>query len=71
MDVLTVRHLTQYRYTKPVWFGEHRPMLRPRESLLDFQNLRRTGLRARNKKYSVSTSKFNGVSSLVLCGSTS
>jgi len=32
MDILTVRHLTRFRYTKPVFFGEHRMMLRPRES---------------------------------------
>ena len=32
MDILTVRHLTRYRYTKPVAFGEHRMMFRPRES---------------------------------------
>ena len=32
MHVLTVRHLTRYRYAKPVKFGEHRMMFRPRES---------------------------------------
>jgi transglutaminase-like putative cysteine protease len=32
MRLLTVRHLTTYRYSKPVRFGEHRMMLRPRES---------------------------------------
>jgi transglutaminase-like putative cysteine protease len=32
MDILTVRHLTRYRYAKPVSFGEHRMMFRPRES---------------------------------------
>jgi transglutaminase-like putative cysteine protease len=32
MDILTVRHLTRYRYAKPVAFGEHRMMFRPRES---------------------------------------
>jgi transglutaminase-like putative cysteine protease len=40
MDILTVRHLTRYRYSKPVAFGEHRMMFRPRESfdqhVLDF-----------------------------------
>jgi len=40
MDILTVRHLTRYRYAKPVAFGEHRMMFRPRESfdqhVLDF-----------------------------------
>ena len=40
MDLLTVRHLTRYRYAKPVGFGEHRMMFRPRESfdqhVLDF-----------------------------------
>lgn len=32
MPVLTVHHTTRYRYRKPVAFGEHRMMLRPRES---------------------------------------
>jgi len=32
MRVLTVRHLTTYRYAEPVRFGEHRMMFRPRES---------------------------------------
>src|ERR1700743_227206 len=32
MDILTVRHLTRYRYARPVAFGEHRMMFRPRES---------------------------------------
>ena len=32
MDVITVRHRTRYRYARPVGFGEHRMMLRPRES---------------------------------------
>lgn len=31
MPILTVRHLTMYRYRQPVSFGEHRMMLRPRE----------------------------------------
>src|SRR3954471_7363604 len=31
MPILTVRHLTCYRYRQPVSFGEHRMMLRPRE----------------------------------------
>ena len=31
MAILTVRHLTTYRYRHPVAFGEHRMMLRPRE----------------------------------------
>jgi transglutaminase-like putative cysteine protease len=31
MPVLTVRHVTIYRYQQPVSFGEHRMMLRPRE----------------------------------------
>jgi len=33
MEVLTVRHLTRFRYAKPVHFGEHRMMFRPRESI--------------------------------------
>ena len=32
MPVLTVRHVTTYRYMQPVAFGEHRMMLRPRDS---------------------------------------
>jgi Transglutaminase-like superfamily/Bacterial transglutaminase-like N-terminal region len=32
MTILTVRHLTRYRYARNVSFGEHRMMFRPRES---------------------------------------
>ncbi|MBV9828183.1 MAG: transglutaminase family protein [Alphaproteobacteria bacterium] len=32
MQLLTVRHVTTYRYRQPVRFGEHRMMLRPRDS---------------------------------------
>jgi transglutaminase-like putative cysteine protease len=32
MSLLTVRHVTVYRYSEPVGFGEHRMMFRPRES---------------------------------------
>jgi transglutaminase-like putative cysteine protease len=32
MPVIRVRHLTVYRYKQPVSFGEHRLMLRPRDS---------------------------------------
>jgi len=32
MSVLQVRHRTTYRYAKPVEFGEHRLMFRPRDS---------------------------------------
>ena len=32
MPVLQIKHLTTYRYRKPVAFGEHRLMLRPKES---------------------------------------
>ena len=31
MQLLTVRHLTIYRYRRPVSFGDHRMMLRPRD----------------------------------------
>jgi transglutaminase-like putative cysteine protease len=31
MPILTVRHLTRYSYRRPVAFGEHRMMFRPRE----------------------------------------
>lgn len=32
MPVLTIDHVTTYRYREPVGFGEHRMMMRPRES---------------------------------------
>ena len=32
MTLLTVRHITTYRYREPVSFGEHRMMFRPRDS---------------------------------------
>jgi transglutaminase-like putative cysteine protease len=32
MKLLTVRHATTYRYSAPVTFGQHRLMLRPRDS---------------------------------------
>lgn len=32
MPILTVRHKTVYRYASPVVFGEHRLMIRPRDS---------------------------------------
>lgn len=32
MTILTVRHVTTYRYRRPVGFGEHRMMFRPRDS---------------------------------------
>ncbi|WP_432769849.1 MAG: transglutaminase family protein [Sphingopyxis sp.] len=32
MPLLTIRHTTEYRYRQPVIFGEHRIMMRPRES---------------------------------------
>src|SRR3984893_6433128 len=32
MPTLTIRHVTIYRYRLPVAFGEHRMMLRPRDS---------------------------------------
>src|SRR4051812_33876463 len=32
MKLLTVRHATIYRYSAPVTFGQHRLMLRPRDS---------------------------------------
>lgn len=31
MPLLTIHHKTEYRYTRPVAFGEHRVMLRPRD----------------------------------------
>ena len=32
MPVVSIRHLTRYRYRRPVAFGQHRMMFRPRES---------------------------------------
>lgn len=32
MPIVTIRHRTTYRYRNPVAFGEHRMMMRPRES---------------------------------------
>jgi transglutaminase-like putative cysteine protease len=32
MTILTVRHITTYRYRRPVAFGEHQMMFRPRDS---------------------------------------
>lgn len=32
MPILSIRHLTRYRYRKPIAFGEHRMMFRPLES---------------------------------------
>src|SRR5262249_9414099 len=32
MKILTVRHATTYRYAEPVTFGQHKLMLRPRDS---------------------------------------
>jgi hypothetical protein len=32
MTILSVRHVTAYRYAGPVRLGEHRMMLRPRDS---------------------------------------
>jgi transglutaminase-like putative cysteine protease len=32
MPILSIRHVTRYRYRKPVAFGEHRMMFRPLES---------------------------------------
>jgi transglutaminase-like putative cysteine protease len=32
MPFLTIRHVTTYRYRRPVAFGEHRMMLHPRDS---------------------------------------
>jgi transglutaminase-like putative cysteine protease len=32
MTILTVRHVTTYRYRRPVGFGEHQMMFRPRDS---------------------------------------
>lgn len=31
MPILTIHHKTEYHYARPVTFGEHRMMLRPRD----------------------------------------
>ena len=31
MPILSIEHVTSYRYYQPVAFGEHRMMLRPRD----------------------------------------
>src|SRR3954452_9280897 len=31
MSILTVRHITIYRYSEPVGFGDHRVIFRPRD----------------------------------------
>lgn len=31
MPILTIHHRTEYRYARPVFFGEHRVLLRPRD----------------------------------------
>ena len=58
MRTLTVRHVTVYRYSKPVGLGEHRMMFRPRES----HDLRlvRTGLDGMARSASLSSSLFLG-----------
>jgi len=33
MPIFTIRHITTYRYKKPVGFGEHRFLLRPRDDV--------------------------------------
>ena len=32
MTIFSVRHITSYHYKKPVHFGQHRLMFRPRDS---------------------------------------
>ena len=43
MPILTIRHITAYRYRRPVAFGEHRMMLRPRDD--DDQKVLDSGIR--------------------------
>jgi transglutaminase-like putative cysteine protease len=43
MPFVTIRHVTTYRYRRPVAFGEHRMMLHPRDS--DDQRVIQTGLK--------------------------
>ena len=48
MTILTVRHVTTYRYRRPVAFGEHRMMFRPRDSY--DQRLVDSRLRSRRRR---------------------
>jgi transglutaminase-like putative cysteine protease len=43
MPSFTIRHVTTYRYRRPVVFGEHRMMLRPRDC--DYQRVIQAGLK--------------------------
>jgi len=42
MPTLTIRHVTTYHYRRPVAFGEHRMMLRPRDD--DHQKVLETAI---------------------------
>ena len=47
MPILSIKHVTTYRYHQPVAFGEHRMMLRPRDD--DDQKVLQTQLEIRPK----------------------
>ncbi len=77
--LLTVRHVTEYRYREPVGLGEHRMMFRPRESL-DLRLLRTeleirprpAGLRWLHDVFdnSVAIATFDGVTDMLRFDST-
>ena len=47
MPILSIKHVTRYRYHRPVAFGEHRMMLRPRDD--DDQKVLQSQLEIRPK----------------------
>ena len=79
MHVLSVRHLTTYRYKEPVELGEHRMMFRPRESH-DLRLIRtRLDITPQPKElrwlhdvfdYSVAVATFSGATTLLRFDST-
>ena len=61
MPILTIRHVTTYHYRRPVAFGEHRMMLRPRDD--DDQKV--LEIRARNHARAEPTATGRGISSAI------
>ena len=62
MPLLTIHHKTEYRYTHPVAFGEHRIMLRPR----DGHDLMATGRDAADVALTTSFGRMDLVKFLVI-----
>jgi Bacterial transglutaminase-like N-terminal region len=48
MPILTINHVTIYHYKRPVSFGEHRMMLRPRDD--DDQKVIESGWKSRPRR---------------------